>query len=419
MALTLAAGMSLTGCKADTEPRLEKPTEFVLNMPPMGDQLYVFDCNANGVSLNDITFTVSQPNYGLSTTPSYTVQLARSEADFAKWDQLQTEGKESEETEDGLPLAVMLPGSTTSATITFDGEVFCTAVNQLYGLTLANVKNEPHPVAVRVHAALASAAYSAIWSNAILINVRSYVKPVPDQIWIIGACQGWDITNGKMVLEETEIGNKIYAGDYNIPAGEFQLRFYDELGNWDAFSIGSQYEDNPIAVEGVTGGELPEEGVTMPCYQSEKNNPAKGSWQIEGWKGGKVHFEVNLNDNTVKFVPAQARKIYVVGACQGWKIDSAAMALKETEDGSEIYTGTFNINAGEFQFRFYRALGDWETGSVGSQVDDSPVDITVPANGIVVDCVDGKGSWKDDAWAGGDLSISVNLKEMKVTFTKP
>lgn len=408
-----------TACTMDTEPRLDAPTEFVLNTPPMANNLYVFDCNASGVSQNDITFTVSQPNYGVATTPTYTVQLARSEADFAKWDQQQADGDESNETVDGLPLTVMVDGSTTDAKITFDGEVFCNAVNQLYGLTLANVKDAPHPVAVRVHAALAAASYSAIWSNAILINVRSYIKPVTDKIWIVGACQGWDIAKEDMVLEETEIGSKIYVGDYNIPAGQFQFRFYDELGDWDAFAIGSQYDDNPIAVEGVTDGELPEDGITVPCYQSQKGKPAKGSWQIDGWRGGKVHFEVNLNDNTVTFSPGQSRKIYIVGACQGWNVTSDKMALKETVDGSDVYEGTYTIAAGEFMFRFYKTLGDWDVGSVGSQEADSPVEITVPAAGLVVDCVDGKGAWSDPSWAGGELTISVDLKGMKVTFTKP
>lgn len=408
-----------TACTMDTEPRLEAPTEFVLNTPPMANNLYVFDCNASGVSQNDITFTVSQPNYGVATTPTYTVQVARCEADFAKWDQQQADGDESNETAEGLPLTVMVDGSSTDAKITLDGEVFCTAVNQLYGLTLENVKNEPHPVAVRVHAEVAAAAYSSIWSNAILIYVRSYIKPVADKIWIIGACQGWDISNGDMVLEENEIGSKIYVGDYNIPAGQFQFRFYDELGDWDAFSIGSQYPDNPIAVEGAIDGELPEEGLTLPCYQSEKGNPAKGSWQIDGWKGGKVHFEVNLNDNTVTFSPGQSRKIYIVGACQGWNVTSDKMALKETVDGSDVYEGTFTINEGEFMFRFYKQLGDWDVGSIGSQEADSPVEITVPAAGLVVDCVEGKGAWSDPSWAGGDLTISVDLKGMKVTFTKP
>lgn len=408
-----------TACTMDTEPRLDAPTEFVLNTPPMANNLYVFDCNASGVSQNDITFTVSQPNYGVATTPTYTVQVARCEADFAKWDQQQADGDESNETAEGLPLTVMVDGSSTDAKITFDGEVFCNAVNQLYGLTLANVKDEPHPVAVRVHAALAAASYSAIWSNAILIYVRSYIKPVADKIWIIGACQGWDISNGDMVLEENEIGSKIYVGDYNIPAGQFQFRFYDELGDWESNSIGSQIDDAPIPVKDITDAVLPEEGVTMDCIQSLKGVLAKGSWQIEGWKGGKVHFEVNLNDNTVTFSPGQSRKIYIVGQCQGWNVTSDKMALNETEDGSNVYAGTYTIAAGDFTFRFYRTLGDWEVGSIGAQVEDSPVEISVPAAGLVKPCVDGKGSWTDPSWAGGDLSISVDLNTMQVTFTRP
>ncbi len=81
----MSLGLGVTGCKDDTQPRLEVPTEFVLNTPAMADQTYIFRDDENYKNLNDITFTVSQPNYGLGTTPDYQVQIAKSEADFAAW----------------------------------------------------------------------------------------------------------------------------------------------------------------------------------------------------------------------------------------------------------------------------------------------------------------------------------------------
>lgn len=427
--LALLGAAGLTSCVADTEPRLDTPTSFVLNMPALGDQLYVFDADSKGNSTNDITLTVSQPNYGVATTPVYTVQVARSEADFATWDAQQNAAEDSDVPAEAsaaegeyadLPLVTMVDFSTTNAVITIDGEKFCNAVNAVYGLTMENVKEKAHPVAVRVHAEVANAAYSAIWSNPITINVRSYIKPVPDEIYIIGACQGWDISSASMPLVETEVGNKIYVGDYMIEAGQFMFRFYDKLGSWDHFSIGSQVEDNPIniQVDGVEISELTEEGITLPCMQEVGGVNPKGSWNIPNWAGGKVHIMVNLNTNEVTFAAAQAKKIYVIGACQGWDINSDKIALRETEDGSNIYSGTFNVAAGEFMFRFYRALGDWESGSIGSQVEDSPVEIAVTAAGTTVAAVEGKGAWSDPTWTGGDCSVTLDLNTMQVTFVK-
>lgn len=82
MALPVLLGACFTSCKEDTQPRLEVPTEFVLNTPAMADQTYIFRADESYQNLNDITFTVSQPNYGLGCVPTYTVQLAKSEAGF-------------------------------------------------------------------------------------------------------------------------------------------------------------------------------------------------------------------------------------------------------------------------------------------------------------------------------------------------
>lgn len=428
--LAVMAAAGLASCVADTEPRLQKPTEFVLNTPQFADQLYVFDCDDKGTSLNDITFTVSQPNYGMGCVPVYSVQVARSEADFDKWDALQSQPEtpptadESHATraDEELPLTAMVDLTSTNAQITIDGEVFCVAVNTIYGLTLENAKDEPHPVAVRVHAEVPNAPYSAIWSNPVTINVRSYVKPVPDQIWLVGEPNSWAITGSPdWVLEETEIGNKIYVGDFTIKEGQFMFRFYDVPGNWDKFSIGSQMEDAALDIE--AGGEkiteLPEDGITLPCIQMTGDQNPKGSWQIAGWKGGKVHIEVDLNNNTVTMAPGQSKKLWAVGAFTGWNITKSDFFVTETEDGSDIYEGTFDIPAGQFEFRFYSVLGDWDEGSLGGGEADQAVPVSVTASGVTATVVSGgKGKWNDSSWAGGECRIVVDLKKMEVTFIK-
>lgn len=118
--------------------------------------------------------------------------------------------------------------------------------------------------------------------------------------------------------------------------------------------------------------------------------------------------------------------IYLVGAPEGWVGPTADQAehyenWKLFEDdnaiGSQIYKATFDIPAGKFQFRFYKELTGWDDASVGSQEADNPVDIQFNADGVYSGaCVNGKGSFNDPTWTGGEVTITVNLKAMTVEF---
>ena len=112
-------------------------------------------------------------------------------------------------------------------------------------------------------------------------------------------------------------------------------------------------------------------------------------------------------------------EIYLVGQPQGWDIDSDAMPLKLVAGETEVYEATYEIAAGDAIFRSYEELGNWEKGSIGSQVDDLPLAITLPAEeSFVGDFVWGKGSWNITDWDGGNLYMKVDMKDNKVTFRK-
>lgn len=117
--------------------------------------------------------------------------------------------------------------------------------------------------------------------------------------------------------------------------------------------------------------------------------------------------------------------IYLVGAPEGWsgptegnKDHYNQWRLFESAEaiGSKIYSGVFDIPAGQFMFRFYTALTGWDTDSYGIQVDDSPVDITLE-NGVYSGAiVKGKGSYNVPDFAGGSVKITVNMNTMTVKF---
>lgn len=414
MALPLAIGACFTSCKDDTQPRLETPTEFVLNTPSMADQTYIFRDDENYKNLNDITFTVSQPNYGVGVTPTYYVQLAKSEADFTAWDQAMADAAENGETLDpnsvldaqGLPLAYALNFSTQQAIITLDGVTFCDGVNALYGLDDDNYNGETKDVAVRVHASLPNAPQADIWSNSILIKVSSYIPvKAPGKLYLVGAPEGnnWDINGDSMYLDETGIGTKVYYGNLFIPAGQFQFRFYSQLGDWESYSVGSQDDDNPVDIafnaEGVYEGP-----VFMSMEVGDKKG--KGSWQDSSWTGGNVEITIDLKEMTIVMKKAPSKRVYIIGDCSGWDINNDAMYLEETPAGSNIFKGSYNVEAGKFMLRIYTKLGDWGTNSIGADGEGNP-EITLPFNGPAV--VDSQANWTITGWAGGVVDFTFDM----------
>lgn len=125
--------------------------------------------------------------------------------------------------------------------------------------------------------------------------------------------------------------------------------------------------------------------------------------------------------------------IYLIGQPSGWNAPEPSKAnilenwkLFEADDkiGSQIYSGTFDIAAGQFQFRFYSKLESWDLNSIGAQNEDNPVNIVMTDNVYNGPAVvgagkgEGKGSWQIPGWEGGRVSMTVNVKAKTVEFKK-
>ena len=125
------------------------------------------------------------------------------------------------------------------------------------------------------------------------------------------------------------------------------------------------------------------------------------------------------------FAVATPGYIYFIGKASGWNEPSEGNSetLKnwrlfepETAIGSKVYSGTFEINAGEAQFRFYSALTGW--GSTNCYGADIPDQNDVPTylvdgsyTGAIV--VGGQSNWDIQGWSGGKMTIVVNLSDEK------
>ena len=66
-------------------------------------------------------------------------------------------------------------------------------------------------------------------------------------------------------------------------------------------------------------------------------------------------------------------------------------------------------------FRFYTALTGWDEDSWGSQVDDNPIDQTITDGSWTGTLVKGKGAFNFPGFAGGQMTVIVDMVNNKVT----
>ncbi len=123
--------------------------------------------------------------------------------------------------------------------------------------------------------------------------------------------------------------------------------------------------------------------------------------------------------------------IYLVGNPTGWATPNEGnldtykewrLYEKDSEIGSDVYYGTFTIPAIDpLQFRFYRQLLGWDLTSMGPQEEDSGVSCEFKDgkfNGTIMWDKEKfyKGSWNFGAFAGGTITMKVDLKKKTVDF---
>ena len=162
------------------------------------------------------------------------------------------------------------------------------------------------------------------------------------------------------------------------------------------------------------------DGDTEPEGMLTADKPGAGKISEAG------RYEVTINMETMVYtVKLLANVIYVVGQPNGWSIDNDALFLSETSKESNIYSGVLKVDAGQFMFRFYSQLGEWDKGSIGSLDEDNNLNISF-TDGVFegdiyqrgVNCTIGKGNWNDPDWEGGAVEITLDLNTNKIKMVK-
>lgn len=234
---------------------------------------------------------------------------------------------------------------------------------------------------------------------------------IEDNYYLLSDATTWELPNSAEV-EKYKFYHRADVSPYDDPNFTYTFTvsqdIIDSKGGcyWKIAPqsvVGTDNWDNVLGTE--TNGDTSASGMLVSTEAKSGEVTEAGRYQI------------SINMESMKYeVKHLENVLYIVGAPNGWDINNEALYLSETENGSNIYSGTLKIAANQFQFRLYSQLGNWDTGSIGAANEDTGVEISF-TDGVFdgniyqggIDCPDGKGSWLVTGWEGGAVEITVNL----------
>lgn len=265
----------------EENPVIQTPTKLVLNTPATANQYVDLGYDKDAGTVN---FTCSQADYGFAASANYYMQVSLDES-FSNFEELAT--------------------SYTSCNMNVKASEIAEAVCKLRGIKSEETyTDEPaRKVFFRVRSQILKYEDTSILSNIVAMEkVKGYFAlRLPGYIYLVGAPEGWvgpseeqkaHYSEWQLLESDNAIGSKVYYGEFDIPAGKFQFRFYTALTGWDKDSYGIQEADATMDItmtDGIYDGKIVK---------------GKGSYQIPDWPGGKVKITVNMSNDskmTVKF----------------------------------------------------------------------------------------------------------------------
>ncbi|MDE5840774.1 MAG: hypothetical protein K2H49_07620 [Muribaculaceae bacterium] len=243
---------------------------------------------------------------------------------------------------------------------------------------------------------------------------------IEENYYFLSNSTSWDLNNADAV-KEFAFYHRPGVSPYDDPVFTYTFSVTQEVidanggGCWwkiaPESALGTEDWSKVLGTE-INGDESPEGLLIAENSQSGKIS-----------EPGRYEITINMESMlySIKLLPSV---VYIVGAPNGWKIDSDALCLSESVKGSNVYSGTLKVDAGQFMFRFYSQLGDWDKGSIGAlDVNDGNLDITF-TDGVYegdiyqrgVNASDGKGNWNAPGWAGGAVEITLDLNTNKIVM---
>ncbi len=341
LALGALALFGMTACQDDKDPVISTATEFVLNTPPVANETVVL--SPDGIS----TFTVSQPNYGLTLAPVYGIEVSLKE-DFTPVKDGNYVNPEGEEV--AIPGFVVIPvESQINAVLKVKQSNLAAAICAMRGIGNADdyTDIDPAPLYVRANSIVGNQPSTYIVSNVIALEkVKGYCSieatGPTDVLYTPGDTNGWSFDACMLIPASAE--NK-YEGYLGVN-GDFKFTHnpsWDNPGNYGAGEL-KQLAD------GSWEGELVENagnftGLEAGLYYVIANitNPGAAKDEVVG---------------DVKLIPI--KKVGIVGDSMGWGND---VEMTPMNDFSAWKAEGVDLGTGGWKFRMNGAW-DYNLGGI-------------------------------------------------------
>lgn len=336
MAALAVAG--LASCEDNTDPKISAPTEFVLNTPPLASQY---------LQLTDgetYTFSVSQPNYGLTLAPTYGLEMSLNE-DFTPVSEGTYVNADGEEV--AYPAYVTLPvESQIGAMLVVKQNNMAVAMCALRGIDSAEsyVDEDARPVYIRSNASVSDHPLTAITSNVIKLNaVKDYMAFSVDEyagsLYTPGGANGWNFDNAMRI---PPVGDGHFKG-FMVVDGDFKFTAGPAWGN--PGNYGTAEGENAVYDEasGTWSGTLVENGGNF-----------------SGLDAGLYLADVTITNNATdkgevagKFTLTPIKSIGLIGDFNGWGGD-----VDMTPDAGFTTWTASGVDLGDGGWKF-RMNGGW------------------------------------------------------------
>ncbi len=357
MAALAVAG--LASCQDDQDPKISTATEFVLNTPPLAEQTMILSPEGTA------TFTVSQPNYGLTLAPTYGIQVSLKE-DFTAVEQGTYVNADGDEVQ--IPAYVNIPlESQIKAVLVVKESNLAAAICSMRGIGNADdfTEEDPRPLYVRATSIVGNQPSTAITSNVITLKyVKEYCalesNAFSDVLYTPGNANGWNFDNAMRIPAAEE---NVYKG-YMVVDGDFKFTHGASWNNPGNYGCGENFTQND---NGVWTGELVE-----------------NAGNFSGVESGLYWAEVTItNTNTandevagsVKLTPIKS--IGIIGDFNGWGGD----VEMTPEPGFSVWKAD-NVDLGGGSWKF-RMNNDWTLNLGGNTLDNLTQDgPNIPNGGV-------------------------------------
>lgn len=304
----VAVATAMQSCVDTEKPVFQEPTTFTINTPALQNEYLATTDDMD----NKSTFMLyaSQPDYGFAAQASYAVQASLSENFVDATDTQEANYRE-------LPNQDLNSGEMKFRT--YDLAV---AMTQLLGFDSESTIEDYHkyladggktemPVYFRGVCEIPGVPGSRIVSSNVVSYNRvqfSFAVPKAGFIFIVGDCNGFatpDASNATLYevyrLVEPEIGSKLYAGTFMMPATESvhagatgsdyntQFRFFTELVGWDKPDFEIASNEANFYVEPIT------DKFNDGLYKGDAVH-GDGNWGVLLEEDTEMTFVVSLQD---------------------------------------------------------------------------------------------------------------------------